>query len=60
MRYVETVVCVRNRFPGPVFGYRGRFMTRFINTGTDTGTAPVPAAVRRLRENPCAWTPSSA
>lgn len=49
-------VRVRNRFLGPVFGYRGRFTTRYV----DTGTAPVPAAVRPLRENPWAWTPSSA
>lgn len=32
---------------GPLFGYRGRFTIRFV----DTGTAPVPATVRPLREN---------
>ncbi|WFE26676.1 DUF4166 domain-containing protein [Solwaraspora sp. WMMD791] len=41
-------VRVTNRFLGPVFGYRGRFTTRYV----DTGTAPVPAAVRPVRENP--------
>ncbi|WP_432837879.1 DUF4166 domain-containing protein [Dactylosporangium sp. CA-092794] len=40
-------VTVTNRFVGPVFGYRGRFTTQYV----DTGTAPVPAAVRPLREN---------
>ncbi|MFV2017258.1 DUF4166 domain-containing protein [Micromonospora sp. LOL_023] len=40
-------VRVTNRFLGPVFGYRGRFTAQFV----DTGTAPVPAAVRPLREN---------
>ncbi len=40
-------VTVVNRLVGPVFGYRGRFTTRYV----DTGTAPVPAAVRPLREN---------
>jgi hypothetical protein len=40
-------VRVVNRFLGPVFGYRGRFTTRYV----DTGTAPVPVAVRPLREN---------
>jgi hypothetical protein len=48
-------VRVTNRYLGPVFGYRGRFTTRYV----DTGTAPVPAAVRPLRENPWPWTPSS-
>jgi hypothetical protein len=38
---------VVNRILGPVFGYRGRFTTQHV----DTGTAPVPAAVRPLREN---------
>lgn len=40
-------VRVVNRFLGPVFGYRGRFTTRYV----DTGTASVPAALRPLREN---------
>ncbi|MDG4767946.1 DUF4166 domain-containing protein [Solwaraspora sp. WMMD406] len=40
-------VRVTNRFLGPVFGYRGRFTAQYV----DTGTAPVPAAVRPLREN---------
>jgi hypothetical protein len=48
-------VRVRNRYLGPVFGYRGRFTTRYV----DTGTAPVPASVRPLRENRWAWTPNS-
>ncbi len=48
-------VRVRNRLLGPVFGYRGRFTATYV----DTGTAPVPAAVRPLRENRWAWTPSS-
>jgi hypothetical protein len=49
----ETEDCFRidvrvvNRFLGPVFGYRGRFTTRYV----DTGTVPVPAALRPLREN---------
>jgi hypothetical protein len=40
-------VKVVNRFLGPVFGYRGRFTTRCV----DTATAPIPAALRPLREN---------
>lgn len=40
-------VRVVNRFLGPVFGYRGRFTARYV----DTGAAPVPAALRPLREN---------
>ncbi|WFE21866.1 DUF4166 domain-containing protein [Solwaraspora sp. WMMD937] len=40
-------VRVTNRFLGPIFGYRGRFTAQYV----DTGTAPVPAAVRPLREN---------
>ncbi len=48
-------VRVHNRYLGLVFGYRGRFTAQYV----DTGTAPVPAAVRPLRENPWAWTPSS-
>ena len=39
-----------NRFLGPVFGYRGRFTTRYV----DTRAAPVPAALRPLRENAAA------
>jgi Domain of unknown function (DUF4166) len=41
-------VRVANAYLGPLFGYRGRFTTAYVNTGT----APVPAAVRPLRENP--------
>jgi hypothetical protein len=48
-------VRVHNPYLGPIFGYRGRFTTRYV----DTGAAPVPAAVRPLRENPGPWTPSS-
>lgn len=40
-------VRVANRVFGPLFGYRGRFTVRYV----DTGTAPVPASVRPLREN---------
>jgi hypothetical protein len=39
-------VRVSNPVLGPVFGYRGWFTTHYVNTGT----APVPAAVRPLRE----------
>jgi hypothetical protein len=48
-------VRVTNRFLGPVFGYAGRFTTRYV----DTRRAPVSAALRPLRENASAWTPSS-
>jgi hypothetical protein len=40
-------VRVSNRVLGPVFGYRGRFTTRQV----DTGAAPVPEAVKPLRDN---------
>ncbi len=36
-----------NRVFGPILGYRGRFPVRYV----DTGTAPVPASLRPLREN---------
>lgn len=48
-------VSIVNRFLGPVFGYRGQFTTQYV----DTGTAPIPAALRPLRENARAWTPNS-
>lgn len=41
-------VRVTNRAIGPIFGYTGSFTTRFV----DTTQAPVPAAVRPLRECP--------
>jgi len=41
-------VRVTNRRLGPIFGYTGSFTTRYV----DTNEAPVPAAVRPLRENP--------
>jgi len=41
-------VRVRNRYLGLLFAYRGRFTVQYVNTGT----APVPAAARPLRENP--------
>ncbi|GAB3803049.1 DUF4166 domain-containing protein [Micromonospora zhanjiangensis] len=41
-------VRVTNRRLGPIFGYTGSFTTRYV----DTSQAPVPAAVRPLRENP--------
>jgi hypothetical protein len=40
-------VRVANRFLGPIFGYRGRFTARYL----DTRAVPVPAALRPLREN---------
>ncbi|GGQ72564.1 DUF4166 domain-containing protein [Couchioplanes azureus] len=40
-------VAVENRHFGPIFGYSGSFTTRYVDD-----TAPVPAAVRPLRENP--------
>ncbi len=40
-------VRVHNRILGPVFGYRGRFTARYV----DTGTAPVPESVKPLRDN---------
>jgi hypothetical protein len=40
-------VTVTNRRFGPLFGYHGSFTTRYVPAG-----APVPAAVRPLRENP--------
>jgi hypothetical protein len=41
-------VRVTNKRYGPIFGYDGSFTTRYV----DTTLAPVPAAVRPLRENP--------
>ncbi|GIJ25468.1 hypothetical protein Vqi01_06300 [Micromonospora qiuiae] len=41
-------VRVVNRRFGPLFGYTGSFMTRYV----EPDRAPVPAAVRPLRENP--------
>lgn len=41
-------VRVSNRYVGLLFAYRGRFTCQYVNTGT----APVPAAARPLRENP--------
>ena len=41
-------VRVTNRHVGPIFGYTGTFTARYV----DTSKAPVPAAVRPLRENP--------
>ena len=41
-------VRVTNRRFGPIFGYTGSFTARYV----DTNEAPVPAAVRPLRENP--------
>ena len=41
-------VRVTNRRLGPIFGYTGSFTARYLNTDE----APVPAAVRPLRENP--------
>jgi uncharacterized protein DUF4166 len=40
-------VRVTNRRFGPIFGYSGSFTARYV----DTKAAPVPAAVRPLREN---------
>jgi hypothetical protein len=40
-------VRVANRFLGPVFGYRGRFTTEYV----DVRRSGVPAASRPLREN---------
>ncbi|MDP9794317.1 hypothetical protein J2S43_002829 [Catenuloplanes nepalensis] len=40
-------VNVENRRFGPIFGYSGSFTTRYVDDD-----APVPAAVRPLRENP--------
>ncbi|WP_436531184.1 DUF4166 domain-containing protein [Actinoplanes sp. HUAS TT8] len=40
-------VTVRNRRFGPLFGYHGSFTATYVGAG-----APVPAAVRPLRENP--------
>lgn len=48
-------VTVVNRFLGPVFGYRGRFTAQYV----DTAVAPIPAALRPLRENASAWAPHS-
>lgn len=45
-------VRVTNPVVGPVFGYRGRFTARYV----DTATAPVPAAVMPLRERTDPWT----
>jgi hypothetical protein len=33
---------------GPLFGYSGSFLTRYV----DTGATPVPACVKPVRENP--------
>ncbi|MER7456441.1 DUF4166 domain-containing protein [Micromonospora sp. NPDC126480] len=41
-------VAVTNRRFGPLFGYTGSFAVRYLRPGR----APVPAAVRPLRENP--------
>ncbi|MEV4639791.1 DUF4166 domain-containing protein [Actinoplanes sp. NPDC049548] len=40
-------VAVENRHLGPVFGYSGSFTAQYVDH-----SAPVPAAVRPLRENP--------
>ena len=40
-------VTVTNRRFGPLFGYHGSFTAAYVRSG-----APVPAAVRPLRENP--------
>jgi hypothetical protein len=45
-------VRITNPIVGPVFGYRGRFTARYV----DTSTAPVPAAVKPLRERADPWT----
>lgn len=45
---VHIQVRVTNKRFGPLFGYSGSFTTRYV----DTTQAPVPAAVRPLRENP--------
>jgi Domain of unknown function (DUF4166) len=45
---VRIQVRVTNKRFGPLFGYSGSFTTRYV----DTNLAPVPAAVRPLRENP--------
>ncbi|GIE31094.1 hypothetical protein Ait01nite_041390 [Actinoplanes italicus] len=44
-------VDVSNRRFGPLFGYYGAFTARYVPAG-----APVPAAVRPLRENPPAYS----
>jgi hypothetical protein len=44
-------VRITNPILGPVFGYRGRFTTRYVDR-----TAPVPAAVKPLRERADPWT----
>jgi hypothetical protein len=41
-------VRVTNPYLGVLFAYRGRFTVTYV----DTGTAPIPAAVQPLRENP--------
>jgi hypothetical protein len=53
-RYDDEADCFRiqvrvtNEHFGPVFGYAGTFTVRYL----DTTVAPVPAAVRPVRENP--------